>query len=358
MNFRILVGDALEQLATLPADSVDCCATSPPYFRKRNYGHKDQIGLELTPEEYVNRLGDAFEGVFRVLKPGGTCWVNIGDSYANDNKWGGSTGGFHQDGLHGKTDVGRGKTETGLQPKERIGIPWMLAFEMRRRGWMIRDEVIWAKRNPLPEPVTDRTVNSHEQIFLFVKKPHYHYDHRAIQEPAVDVNRNANRLTGAPKYADQKQAVAPGQVLNTLHTKGGIRYQINAKGQKVRNRRSVWLFSTKPNREEHFAIMPPEIAELCLLAGCPRRGLVLDPFCGSGTTGVVAAELDLDFIGIELNPEYVKIADRRINRAIRKAAENPRLFDARDAGAAELEQNPGPAMENERPKSNGRLFEI
>lgn len=338
MNYTVMVGDALEQLATLPSNSVDCCVSSPPYFRKRNYLHPGQIGLEQTPEEYVHRLGSVFAEVLRVLKPEGTCWLNLGDTYASDDIAG-----------------ARNTEGPGLQPKERIGIPWMVAFECRRRGWMIRDEVIWGKKNPIPEPVRDRTVSSHEQVFTLVKRPKYYYDHLAIQEPATDDPR-PDRSKGAPKYAGQMQAVAPGQALNTMHTKGGIRFQRNQRGEPVRNRRSVWWFATRPSREKHFAIMPPDLAEVCLLAGCPRGGLVLDPFCGSGTTGVVAAGLGLDFIGIELNPDYGKIAERRISQAIRKAAAHPPLFDARDAKSGQCPTQAGDRQSPAAPP-NPTLFE-
>jgi DNA modification methylase len=335
LNYTILTGDAKQQLASLPNESVDCCLSSPPYLGHRDYGQEGQIGLENTPREFINKLADVFDEVFRVLKPTGTFWCNIGDTYAYDGKWGGRTGGFHQSALHGEGANRNYRRDSGCKPKERIGIPWMLAFELRERGWWIRDEIIYAKRNPLPEPVKDRTVKSHEQVFLLTKSEKYYFDHVAIQEPAILENRKENRSKGAPKYAGNSQAVGPGQAVNTLHTKGGIRVQINQEGQPVRNRRSVWWLSTKPTSEGHFATMPPELAEICLLAGCPKGGLVLDPFTGSGTTGVVAVSLGLNFIGVELNPNYVEIAERRISQTNLKIDQQPRLFE-------ETEETPEP----------------
>jgi DNA modification methylase len=356
---RILCGDAHQQLRTLPAASVHCVVTSPPYLWLRDYGHEGQIGLEETLEEYVAKLGDVFDEVRRVLHPSGTLWLNLGDSYANDKKWGGSTGGYHSQELHGKNSIGRTKRRTGLKAKDRIGIPWMIAFELRKRGWYLRDEIIWAKKNPLPEAVTDRTVKGHEQIFLFAKSERYHFSHKAIQEPAAYDGRDLERVKGSPKYTTSPGGVAPGQAINTMHLKGGKRWQTDDEGNYVRNRRSVWWFPTSPCPEAHFATMPPAIVDLCLRAGCPREGTVLDPFTGSGTTGVVAASLGLDFLGIELNPEYVRMAERRIAEAIQKAETKPRLFnELGDENPSDLDKSEGesdPASLPTTERENSRM---
>lgn len=331
---KILTGDALEQLRTLPDESADCVVTSPPYYGLRDYGVAGQIGLEGTPRAYVERLADVFDEVRRVLKPTGTLWLNLGDSYANDSKWGGSTGNKHAKELHGQTSIGRTKRRTGLKPKDRIGIPWRVAFELQDRGWYLRDEVIWAKPNPMPEAVKDRTVKSHETVFLLTKAPKYFFAHQAIQEPAEYDGRKKTSTDGAPKYRANRDALAPGRAINSLHARGGERWQTDADGNFVRNRRSVWWISPSNFPEAHFATMPPALARLCLLAGCPKGGTVLDPFTGSGTTGAVATRLGLDFIGVELNPEYVALAEKRIAEAARTAALKPGLFDELDESEA------------------------
>lgn len=291
---KIIIGDALAVLRRLPAGKVNCCVTSPPYFGLRDYGHDGQIGLEPTPDEYVAKLVTVFREVRRVLRDDGTLWLNIGDSYANDGKWGGSSGGKHVKELHGDTGVGRGKKSTGLKPKDLIGIPWLLAFALRADGWYLRQDIIWHKPNPMPESVTDRCTKAHEYIFLLSKSERYFYDCDAVREAAVQAGRVRNDKVGGNK----------GDKVN--HSPGS-----QFIGSETRNRRSVWSIATKPYSGAHFAVFPPALIEPCVLAGCPEGGTVLDPFSGSGTTGEVAAKHGRRSILIELNPTYADLAVQR-----------------------------------------------
>ena len=476
---QILQGDARMVLATLPEASIDCCVTSPPYWGLRDYGIEPQIfgglvdcvhqwgekllkpggsqkqghnsaclgrkvyteqknvmrglhqgqfceccdawlgslGAEPTPELYVEHLVEVFAGVWRVLKPKGTLWVNLGDSFANDGKWGGNTSGIHTQALHGNNGPGRQRRFSGRRPKELIGVPWLAAFAMQRAGWLLRQDIIWYKRNTTPESVRDRCTRAHEYIFMLTKQPHYWYDHEAIKEPAVSDHASGNgykrpaRLT----YQDERGA-SRGSEAKWEPTPGG-----------KRNKRTVWNVPTKAYRGAHFAVFPEALAELMIKAGCPpagkhcdcdeiistptgdgsgrsdpsavvgraglsrprgegegvrpitrleqrhyaqqmrsstRRsemqticgsafdhyirtdrsgarplpddllnvflasgwlsepgpcpcpeqdaGIVLDPFCGSGTTLAVAKRLDRNAIGIELNQEYIALAQQRI----------------------------------------------
>lgn len=321
---KIYQGDALEVLRTFEDNSIDCCVTSPPYYALRDYGtgtwvggnhdcphyrvskcsdktitgHKrmqennspvgdaiykdvcpmcgairvdNQIGLEPTSYEYIERLTEVFKEVYRVLKPEGTLWLNIGDSYNG-------SGGNHKEGQKNDTGFqgvsgvrcgGKGAKVEGLKPKDLIGIPWMLAFSLRDSGWYLRQDIIWHKLNPMPESVKDRCTKSHEYIFLMSKSQKYYFDYEAIQEDSID---NIGK----------------------------------------RNKRDVWSVSVKPCKEAHFATYPQELIAPCILAGCPQDGIVLDPFMGSGTTAIVASKLGRDYVGIELNPDYKEMAERRI----------------------------------------------
>jgi DNA modification methylase len=333
MSVSILTGDCRDVLRTLPDHSVHCCVTSPPYFGLRDYGVEGQMGLEASPDEFIAGMVDVFRDVRRVLRVDGTLWLNIGDSYANDGKWGGSTGGKAAKGLHGATGIGRRKVTTGLKPKDLIGIPWMLAFALRADGWYLRQDCIWSKPNPMPESVTDRCTKAHEYLFLLSKSPRYHFDADAIAEPlaasSVDrlsqpnlVNqagsdRVPGKTNGTMKAVSRANTFArttattppPGQP--SQHR--ADREQVDTTANGTRNKRSVWTVTTQPFKEAHFATFPPALVEPCILAGCPEGGTVLDPFGGAGTTGLVADRLQRDAILIELNPEYAEIARRRIN---------------------------------------------
>ena len=281
----ILCGDALEQLRTLEPDSVHTCVTSPPYYNLRDYGTAGQIGAEATPEEYIENLVKVFREVQRVLRPNGTLWINIGDSYATRS---GAQPPTNTRNIHGHTAK---QLPAGYKYKDLMGIPWMLAFALRTDGWHLRQDIIWAKPNCMPERVRDRCTKSHEYIFLLSKSDRYYFDAAAISEPIAEIN-----------------------VTRYLKSFGGKGYR-NEVPNLRRNKRDVWTIGTGGFKGAHFAVFPEKLVEPCILAGCPEGGLVLDPFAGSGTTGVVAKHLARNFIGIELNPEYCRMADERIRAA-------------------------------------------
>lgn len=331
----ILQGDCLEMVKTLPDNCIDCCVTSPPYYGLRDYGVSGQIGLEETPEEYIQKLVAVFREVKRVLKDDGTLWVNLGDSYAGGaGRWGGIENITKSQNTNkgSLTQIGNASKwhHASIKQKDLIGIPWMLAFALRNDGWYLRQDIIWHKPNPMPESVKDRCTKSHEYIFLLSKSPHYYFDYEAIQEEATGYDgRKDTMLKGSNKYTQecmpgmQKQEMASraherwkfknlqdkGQTTQTMHER-------RAEGKQdilypVRNKRDVWRVPTKPNKEAHFATYPEELIKPCILSGCRQDGVVLNPFFGSGTTGRVATALGRNYIGCELNPEYVKIAEKR-----------------------------------------------
>lgn len=319
----ILQGDALKILQGLDAESVNCCVTSPPYFRLRDYGVKGQIGLEETPDDYISRLVEVFREVKRVLRNDGTVWVNIGDSYSGSGKGGQSEGKRSENWQPEYSNKGKCY---GLKPKDLIGIPWMLAFALRSDGWYLRQDIIWQKPNPMPESVTDRCTKSHEYIFLLSKSRTYYFDAEAIAEPVtqstidrlsqdIENQQGSERVPGktngamkaaAPRYGGKKYTENP-DVFN--RTKSGNAYEF----RENRNKRDVWSVSTQPFKEAHFATFPKELIRPCILAGSPVNGTVIDPFFGSGTTGEVSLEENRNFIGIELNPAYIEIAKKRIS---------------------------------------------
>lgn len=305
----ILLGDAAEQLRTLDADSVHCCVTSPPYFGLRDYGVPGQIGLEATPEEYVEKLVQVFREVRRILRPDGTLWLNIGDSYTSGGR---KTRDYDQK-LPARAMDQRPKTPEGMKPKDLIGIPWLLAFALRSDGWYLRQDIIWHKPNAMPESVRDRCTKSHEHVFLLSRSERYFFDTDAISEPIMG-NSTKRYLRG---YRGQAEAVA-------LPRFGGTKYgdstaeEARCKSGKEyvptprRNKRDVWSIGTMGFRGAHFAVFPEKLVEPCILAGSPKDGLVLDPFADSGTTGVVAQRLGRRFIGIDINPDYCAMAAERI----------------------------------------------
>ena len=378
MNHRIIPGDCIEGLRTLPDASVHCCVTSPPYWGLRDYGHDGQIGLESTPEAYVARMVEVFREVRRVLREDGTCWLNLGDSYANQ-KSGDTYSGFNDRYFGRETDGGKqaktvssanvGRLDlSGLKPKDLVGIPWRVAFALQSDGWWLRQDIIWHKPNPMPESVRDRCTKAHEYVFLLTKSERYYYDAEAVSEASAQPDRVRNdRFGGVDGHT-----VRHGE--QSVFT-----------GSQTRNRRSVWTVTTKPYKGAHFATMPPDLVEPCILAGtseegcCPHCGspwarvterkkltrprpndytkrqgdegtgnscansvagvavetkgwqptckcqehrpepcLVLDPFAGSGTTLAVAARLGRSGIGCELNPEYIALAEQRIAEAREK----------------------------------------
>lgn len=318
----ILQGDCLDVLKTLNSESVHCCVTSPPYYGLRDYGVDGQIGLESTPEEYVSKLVEVFREVRRVLRDDGTLWLNLGDTYAGSGK--GQTPNGCADPKNKKTSgMFLQITDDGLQPKNLIGIPWRVAFALQADGWYLRQDIIWAKPNPMPESVTDRCTKSHEYIFLLSKSRNYYYNAEAIMEPVAEttlerISQDVEHQTGSDRvpgktngpmkavvrYGGNKYTADPDEF---YRTKSGNAY----KYKPYRNKRDVWTVSAQPYKEAHFAVFPPKLIEPCILAGCPEGGIVVDPFFGSGTTGEVATYLGRDFIGIELNEKYIKIAERR-----------------------------------------------
>jgi DNA modification methylase len=320
MATRIHTGDCHEVLATLPAASVQCCVTSPPYFGLRDYGCDGQMGLEASPDEFIAGMVAVFREVRRVLANDGTLWLNIGDSYAGARAGPqGATGEMADRSVaaarcreaspeaivRGKRDAkrwGGGNLPhgNGIKSKDLIGIPWMLAFALRADGWYLRQDIIWSKPNPMPESVQDRCTKSHEYLFLLSKGARYHYDIDAIAEPLS----TASIARLAQNVEDQAGSDrVPGKTNGAMRAVGGV----------TRNKRSVWEVSTQPFKEAHFATFPPALVEPCILAGCPVGGTVLDPFFGAGTTGMVADRLQRNCIGIELNPAYAEIARNRIS---------------------------------------------
>jgi len=298
----ILVGNVLDVLPTIPDQSVHCVVTSPPYWGLRDYGVNGQLGLEPTPDEYVANMVRVFAEVRRVLRDDGTLWLNLGDSYAGggnnrgnnspiSEKQGSNAGAIGQCAMHAKNADCR---SIGLKPKDLVGIPWRVAFALQADGWYLRSDIIWAKPNPMPESVTDRPTKAHEYVFLMSKSARYWYDADAVKETGTG---QAPGNSGPHKYADMS----------------GFHKHLGSIGPRTtRNRRTVWTIVTQPYHEAHFATYPEKLVELCVLAGCPVGGTVLDPFAGSGTTGAVAYRLGREFVGIELNPEYAEMAERLI----------------------------------------------
>lgn len=300
---KILVGDAVNRLRELPEKSVRTVVTSPPYWGLRDYGNDGQLGLEATPQEFVENLCQVFDEVWRVLADDGTIWVNLGDSYngAAPNRSGAN--GFNDGRANRDKRFSVGGVQ-GLKPKDLVGIPWRFAFAMQDRGWYLRQDIIWAKPNPMPESVRDRCTKSHEYIFLMSKSPKYFFDLNAIAEPLAE--SSVRRL--AEDIENQK---------GSFRANGGQK-QIKAVGGEngTRNKRSVWNVSVAKYAEAHFAVYPPELITPCVLAGSEPGDVVLDPFSGSGTTGEVALKHERNYVGVELNPSFASLSERRIGDAI------------------------------------------
>jgi DNA modification methylase len=347
--------DCIEGLKTLPDESIDCCVTSPPYYGLRDYGVDGQIGLEETPEAFVEKMVQVFSHVKRVLKKQGTLWLNLGDSYngypANVTR-GGKLSGRNQ---HARSfnESGYGLQDKSLKPKDLIGIPWMVAFALRSSGWYLRQDIIWHKPNPMPESVTDRCTKAHEYIFFFSKAVKYYYDQDAIRTPVkdstvqrmlqqIDQQKGSDRVPG--KTNGTMKAVGPGRSpRNGVDSRGGNQgsefgikaYSHLGTGDKkltghsgnfdadgnligdgMANKKSVWTVTTKPFSEAHFATFPEDLIVDCIKAGCPEGGVVLDPFMGAGTTALVARKLNRNFTGFELNDQYIKIANNRLKNEL------------------------------------------
>ncbi len=296
---RVLVGDCVEQMRTLPDGSAQCCVTSPPYYGLRDYGHAGQIGLEETPDAYVARLVDVFREVRRVLRGDGVLWLNLGDSYASESK--GSGGKTEKQATNVGAFFAARKFNMGdAKAKDLMGIPWQVAFALRADGWFLRKDIIWHKPNPMPESVRDRPTSAHEYVFLLTKSARYFYDADAIAE---QVSENT-----VWTYAQPDKAARAGSTTNGTG-KSTMRVQPES---GTRNARSVWTIATQPYSGAHFATMPPTLAERCIKAGSRPGDTILDPFGGAGTTGLVASRLGRGAILCELNPEYARLARERI----------------------------------------------
>jgi len=321
---KIYEGNCLDVLKTFEDEIINCCVTSPPYYGLRDYGVDGQIGLEETPEQYINRLVKVFGEVRRALRDDGTLWVNIGDSYlgtGGNRKSASSNKTFNDIQKHnprdGRYERNKAMKSNGIKPKDLIGIPWMLAFALRADGWYLRQDIIWHKPNPMPESVRDRCTKSHEYIFLLSKSRKYYFDNEAIKEPCVNGDPTSPRgscgtLTpnsGRRGSGNKKIKQRPYQ--DTI-SKGSQAGSIPWEAKEKRNKRDVWSVSIKPYKGAHFATFPQDLIKPCILAGCPENGVVLDPFIGAGTTGLVTKCNNRNFVGIELNKEYIEIANKRI----------------------------------------------
>lgn len=371
-NYEIIEGDSLESLKSIPDGSVDCCITSPPYYGLRDYGtgkwiggdpkcpHRrlskysertttghaqkelagnvgdaiyktvcplcgavrvdKQVGLEETPSEYIDKLVNVFREVKRVLKEDGTLWVNIGDTYNGSKK--GNTEVIKHKAVAQNSDFTKKKWD-GAKSKDLIGIPWMLAFALRNDGWYLRQDIIWHKPNPMPESVSDRCTKSHEYIFLLSKNSSYYFDSEAIEEPANYDGRSDTLLKGSNKYSDgsymQNQNSQP--FAGGVHERWKFKQSDDGEKDAVRHKRDVWTVSTKPYKGAHFATFPEKLVEPMVLAGCPVDGVILDPFSGSGTTGVVALQNKRKYIGLELNHKYVQMSIKRIEESLGNVVE-------------------------------------
>jgi DNA modification methylase len=316
----IVQGDALESLHAFPDQSINCCVTSPPYWGLRDYGVAGQLGLEPTPQEYVEKMVAVFREVRRVLRDDGTLWLNLGDSYAANRSYQvNSTKGGPKHGP-GQAVGGKGsQVPIGYKPKDLIGIPWRVAFALQADGWYLRQDIIWAKPNPMPESVRDRCTKSHEYIFLLAKSERYYFDCDAIKTPAKESSisrlaQNVDNQQGSPvpgKTNGPMKAVFGGRNKHAGHGHHGHEDQ-GAYLKNGVNKRDVWTVAFKPLKEAHFATFPPDLIEPCVLAGCPAGGTVLDPFGGAGTTGLVAQRHARQAVLLELNPAYVDLTVKRI----------------------------------------------
>jgi DNA modification methylase len=363
-DYRLITGDCLDVLATLPAGSVRCIVTSPPYWGLRDYGVDGQLGLEATPEEYVANIVTVFHEARRVLADDGTLWLNLGDSYAGS--WRAQSRGgppSESSTLKGNGHTGGGpkikslsavqieatpkRTSTGswvnghptLKPKDLVGLPWRVAFALQADGWYLRSDIIWAKPNPMPESVTDRPTKAHEYLFLLSKSERYYYDHEAIREAATSPPGDRIKMpdgwdTGPGGHGRfHRNGREKGRTSDKQRGHGRRHAGFNDRwdampkaeqGAMGRNKRSVWTIATHPFPEAHFATYPPELIRPCILAGSEPGDTILDPFNGSGTTGLVALQLGRKYIGIELNPEYVALTEKRLKPLVMQ----PRLMEA------------------------------
>ena len=292
---RLIQGDALTRLREMDSGSVHICVTSPPYYALRDYGVKGQLGLEPSLDAYVARLVEVFREVRRVLRDDGLLWCNLGDSYGSGEV------GRHDGGGPGRM-MGKllaRQQRPATSHKNLLGVPWRVAFALQADGWILRSDIIWHKPNPMPESVQDRPTKSHEYVFLLAKQAAYYYDADAVREPA----RTPWHGVGGFRNGNLDNNWGPKEYRNDDCEKAG------------RNRRTVWTIPSQPFKGAHFATFPEKLVEPCILAGCPEGGLVLDPFSGAATVGVVCQRLGRRFVGIELNPAYIRMSRQRLKAA-------------------------------------------
>lgn len=306
---KIICSDALSALKKFQAESINCCITSPPYYGLRDYHKEGQIGRESTVEEYLDRLVEVFSEVRRVLKKDGTCFVVIADSYAGTGAKGNYPDPKYPKGKNGQKQAISQKVR-GYKSKDLMGVPWRLALALREDGWYLRSDIIWHKENAMPEACKDRPTRSYEHVFLLSKSPKYYYDFEAMAEPVKEVSkkRYVRGRSADNKYLNGNAGIKV-QKINKAREYGQY------KGDNVpqfRNKRDIWTINTAAFRGKHYAAFPPKLAEICIIAGCPKEGIVLDPFMGSGTVGLAALMQGRKYMGIELNEEYCKLAGQRI----------------------------------------------
>lgn len=302
MSGRLIIGDARTALRELEAGSVQCCVTSPPYWRQRDYGHPDQIGQEDTPSEYVASIVAVMREVRRVLRPDGTLWLNLGDSHVGARGGGqgkNSAFGTRAAARSGARVQNRTKKVEGLANKCLVGIPWRVAFGLMDDGWILRMDHIWEKPNPTPESMKDRCTKAHEYVFHLSKGPRYYHDADAIAEPVVGDFRPGAATTVKGDGSD---------TANRLAETRGAR---NASVATTRNARTIWRITPRPYKGAHFAAMPPELAARCIMAGSRFGDTVLDPFGGSGTVGEECSVLGRRWIAVELQPDYQPLIEER-----------------------------------------------
>ena len=322
-------GDALDILKQMPDNFINCCVTSPPYFNLRDYDNDQQIGLENTPEEYDEKLMLIFREIKRILKSNGTLWLNIADSYGGSYKEKGDNSTLLQttnQGSKNKINLKTFKSEF-IKSKDLIGIPWMVAFALRADGWYLRQDIIWNKPNPMPESVKDRCTKSHEYIFLLSKSNKYYYDFEAIKTPlkkesevrlAQDIKNQEGSFVPGKTNGKMKAVCGGKKMLEKNKTESDPMFRKNTNREYTpnqdlkANKKSVWTNATENSGVKHFATFPQKLINDCIKAGCPENGLVLDPFMGTGTTAIVARKQYKNFIGIELNEEYIKFAENRL----------------------------------------------
>lgn len=316
-------GDCLDVLQRMPDQSVQCVVTSPPYWGLRDYGDPNQFGLEPTPQEYVQNLVRTFQEVRRVLRDDGTVWLNLGDTYAAGGMGKGSGKQLTNRGTSagGHMDKPR-KAPSGLKPKDLVGIPWRVAFALQDDGWYLRQENVWEKPNPMPESVTDRPTCAHEKVFLLSKSERYFYDYEAVKEPATYSIPNSPHSISSPYgqgytrrasgNKERKRGADRGRPES--HLGGYIPWKDDGKGRNLRN---VWTIPTRPFSGAHFAVFPPDLAEICIKAGSRKGDTVLDPFIGAGTAGLVAQNLERRWVGIELSADNCELIKGRIPKGHR-----------------------------------------